>query len=520
MNTNGFFAKINSDGTTAWSKKVFKTVDRGLIEVDAEGNIYISEQSFESLIDPNTTIKPSVMKFTSDGTFIWGRQLTDGVAYSNASQISAILTYDDRLLFSGKYGNSLMVNIPAIDGDKVSSFWLNYAPSLTSNSYTIGSSSSLTLVNSPMDMGGGWGGVLEANSNTPLTYLYIVAGYSDNNNSAFTQNIAYTRIRFGASAQTSQFSQTATGLKLAQLSATLSTSTTVNADLKRIRFSSAALTSTVTMACTGQKLTGYSAAFEAQSALSTTPNRLRGITETLAANATQTADNTRLRDNSAAFTAFYTELAIAFKNATGTVLLESVATMAIDARKITDSPQFMFSQTQMTARGFNTQYGSASLAASSTFVLVPTYLRRNEVAMTSNTSLTVPGERIRPGTSNQAVQTFVSASTEDSKITGYSAALTSTSQMVTNNQILRLAQANLLSTTAIPLAFVGILVRVEANLQVNGFVLSAGEILNIDLFYQLKIPSETRTLWIEPESRILSIDSETRVNKIKGYPTP
>jgi hypothetical protein len=269
-----------------------------------------------------------------------------------------------------------------------------------------------------------------------------------------------------------------------------------------------------------KKLTGYSATLAAQTTVIAQANRLRGVIGTLAANATQTVDNTRLRDNSAAFSAFYTELTVAFKNATGTILMESTSTVVCNGVITADQPQYMFSQTQMTVAGINTLFGASAVSSTTEFVLQPTYLRRNEAALSTSTSFAVPGERTRSGTSNQVAQFFAFPATDNSKITGYSAAWTSTSQMVTNNQILRLAQANLLSTTAIPLAFVGVLVRVEANLQVNGFQLTAIDVINIDLFYQLKIPSETRTLWIEPESRILSIDSETRVNKIKGYPTP
>lgn len=174
----------------------------------------------------------------------------------------------------------------------------------------------------------------------------------------------------------------------------------------------------------------------------------------------------------------------------------------------------------MLASGVNTQFGRAVLTTSAELNLVPTYLRRNEAQLTATTALAVPGERIRPGASSQAVQFFAFPATDNSKIVGYSSALATTSQMLTNNQILRLAQANLQTNATMPLAFIGVLVRTEANLQVNGFQLTAGKVINIDLYYQLKIPSETRTLWIEPESRILSIDSETRVNKIKGYPSP
>jgi hypothetical protein len=55
------------------------------------------------------------------------------------------------------------------------------------------------------------------------------------------------------------------------------------------------------------------------------------------------------------------------------------------------------------------------------------------------------------------------------------------------------------------------------TLQVTGFVLTAGDVINFDPFLTLKIKQETRGLIIDPENRVISIEQETRLNIIQGY---
>jgi len=338
--------------------------------------------------------------------------------------------------------------------------------------------------------------------------------------STATQTVNANKLISMAASLTSNFTQSSTVRKIARTPTALQVTATATSTGNRIRFGQTALTATATLSVTAKKYNGFVVTQTSTATVNAQPYDFTKAQANLTSSVSVTPTVLRIKQISAEFTAFYTELTAAYKNATGTILLESTSALTCTGVITADQPQYMFSQVQMTATGVNTQFGAASISSASTFNLVPTYLRRNESVMTVSANLTVNNSRTRNTSSTLLAQAFAFPATDNSKITGYSAAWTSTSQMVTNNQILRLAQANLLSTTAMPLVFVGILVRFEANLQVNGFVLSAGEILNIDEYYQLKIPSETRTLWIEPESRILSIDSETRVNKIKGYPTP
>jgi len=55
------------------------------------------------------------------------------------------------------------------------------------------------------------------------------------------------------------------------------------------------------------------------------------------------------------------------------------------------------------------------------------------------------------------------------------------------------------------------------TLQVTGFVLTAGDVINFDPFLTLIIEQETRGLKIDAENRVVSIEQETRLNIIQGY---
>lgn len=332
--------------------------------------------------------------------------------------------------------------------------------------------------------------------------------------------------------------QTTVARKLISMSATLSANFTQSSTVRKIARTSIPLQATASISPTGRRVRFSASAFQAQASLTTTAKKYNGFVVTSALTATLSAqpyDFTkaqaalqvqasieptalRIKQISAEFTAFYVELTAASKNATGTILLESTSTLTCAGVITADQPQYMFSQTQMTTTGVNTQFGAANISSTSTFNLVPTYLRRNESVMTVTASAVINNSRTRNNESTQLGQFFAFPSTDNSKITGYASTMLSTSQLVSNNQILRLAQANLSSAFNHEPIYVGVLVRIEADLIVNGFQLTAGQVLNIDLFYQLKIASETRTLWVEEEYRLLSINPETRVNKIKGNP--
>jgi hypothetical protein len=51
-----------------------------------------------------------------------------------------------------------------------------------------------------------------------------------------------------------------------------------------------------------------------------------------------------------------------------------------------------------------------------------------------------------------------------------------------------------------------------STLSAQGFILTTGEIINIDPYLTLVVAQESRLYYVIPENRRLSIEQETRVN--------
>jgi hypothetical protein len=312
--------------------------------------------------------------------------------------------------------------------------------------------------------------------------------------SLVTNNI---RVRYASSALTSSTSVSATiSNRLRNIPAALTCSTSLNISAEKIKNVSASLITTATQVTNARKT--------AQAA------SVQQVT------ATQTATALRIKQIDSAFSAIATELAVVAKNATGTVLMESVSTVTAQVRKVTDEPQALTATSALVCTGVNTQFGSASLTSTFTESSQEIYLRRVEVNLSTQATLACTVSKFVGVTSEQQSTTTLSATTNNSRIRFASSNLAVQAQIVTNNMIVRLAQANMASQAQLTV-FAGILVLFEADLQVTGFQVTVGQVINIDLYYQLTIEPERRTLLVLPESRSLTIDSETRVNIIKGY---
>jgi hypothetical protein len=54
----------------------------------------------------------------------------------------------------------------------------------------------------------------------------------------------------------------------------------------------------------------------------------------------------------------------------------------------------------------------------------------------------------------------------------------------------------------------------EAHLQVNGFQLSQGTVINFDPCREIRVAQETRISKVKPESRLLSVEDETRTLRV------
>jgi hypothetical protein len=75
--------------------------------------------------------------------------------------------------------------------------------------------------------------------------------------------------------------------------------------------------------------------------------------------------------------------------------------------------------------------------------------------------------------------------------------------------------ANIIVTTSVTTTIIKI-TGYSADLESNGFQLAIGDVINIDPYYQLTVPGESRYYYVLSEDRIFTVEQETRVNLIKG----
>jgi hypothetical protein len=242
-----------------------------------------------------------------------------------------------------------------------------------------------------------------------------------------------------------------------------------------------------------------------------------GIVLNLDTTATQTVTGFRIQQGESSISALYSQLSVAVQNASGTVLLETVTQMQTIAEK--------------NAVGV-IQLASAFTQSTDT---ADAKTVRVSSAMAAEFTQVSEGLRIQPAGADLTAQFTQTANTDLSKTTRVSADVNTTVSMTTVGLRLRdgiALQASLgtlscdidrlrqfdSNLSAVIYDFTAsptFIIRITADFTAFNSQLTVGEIINIDPFLQLKIEPETRINKIPQESRVLSIESETRVNIIK-----
>lgn len=391
-----------------------------------------------------------------------------------------------------------------------------------------------------------WGVISSTGQTTTGLQAQVWLPFQDlNDRSSVTPTWDYTRHNsvvtgltfYGSAAVTSSSQLAINPVWLRRANSTQQVTAALTANNRRVRYASSAVSTTASVtAAIDNRLREIPAALTASTSLTVSADKIKNATVSLTASATQvtnarktvvtgstqqvtaslTSTVLRIKQIDSTFSAIATELVAAAKNATGTVLMESVSTVSAVVRKVTDEPQALTATSQLTCTGVNTQFGSANLTSTFTESSQEIYLRRVEVNLSTQAELTCQVSKFVGVDSSQSAETELTAASENSRIRFAQSNLTVSTSQACDNMIVRLAQANLTTQASLEV-FAGILVRVEADLLVNAFTLTAGKVINIDLYYQLTIQPERRTLLVLPESRQLTVDSETRVNIIKGY---
>jgi hypothetical protein len=328
-------------------------------------------------------------------------------------------------------------------------------------------------------------------------------------------NITGLRIKRSAVAVNTQFTANISGQKNVILGSTQTAVSSVTASLSRTKRFTSSLSAQATMAVTAKKIVRGITAMASASSLTADAKRLRGITSATASESQLTGQVIKTARANSTINAWVTEISVVNKIGRGLIGFDATTTMTVDAVKLTDIPIFLAANTDITAIGNNILYGDADLLAFTEQNSNVDYLRRNESNMTVSASMEAVNGRVRYNSAEFNVVTNSIVSTLFSRTRRFASVQTNTVNLVTNNQIVKLASATMSSQFTL-LTIAGSVTRFTINMVVTGFQLSAGRIIHIDEYYQLAIPAETRFLKIIPESRLLEVNQETRVNKITG----
>ena len=350
-------------------------------------------------------------------------------------------------------------------------------------------------------------------SASAITVVFLQAGLLAG---TFAQTTSGNRIRFGTSTLTAQSTIFANAGLQAVANASVTVSSTVQVSLNRVRSADLAAASTTILACEPTRVRLQSADINTQATLTAQAVKQTGNVIALETTVTQTTQGQRIRYADSEFSAFNSTVTVAAKNATGTVTLESAFAQITEAEKnavAVITVEANFTQSTNTADGKIVGFSSDQ---------------------NSEFTQETIGDRIQPAGSDMVSEFQQSAITNNSKITGITADVTSTvtvtaaaerfrdtislqaslGTLVCQNDTIRFGQAAVTDEFSI-LASPTFIVRITADFIAFNSQLTVGEVINIDPFLQLKIPAETRGLFILPENRVITIESETRVNTIK-----
>jgi hypothetical protein len=326
----------------------------------------------------------------------------------------------------------------------------------------------------------------------------------------FSQSANVGRIRLGTVNIQSASTVFANAGKQVRGAAELSASATVTAAGARLRLADATITSTATLDCTGTRVRFASSDLVSNFDQTSTARVLTDTVVTLETIASTSITAERIRFGTPLLESIATQLTAAFKNATGTVLLESTASVVATVVKTTDQPNTVNSEFTVAVSAVKIVSASAvitednsSLTAEAERIQASGSEMSCEFAQSTNTANSLT--RTTPVTLSVTVTLTASAERSRSTI----ALQAGTFTLTCANQVLRLAQATLISTAATTFIITKV-VRITADLSALNFQLTAGDVINLDPALTYVIPQETREYPILPENRLYEIEGESR----------
>lgn len=257
-----------------------------------------------------------------------------------------------------------------------------------------------------------------------------------------------------------------------QVTANLQSQAALTGTLFRNRVAAAALISTATVTAEVAKIAGF------DSQLTTT--------------ASTTLISQRVRYADSALTSAITVTSTAFRVKQFNLAVNSLATVTATAFRIQPATATVVAQFTLTGTIDNRNRDAVSLEVGA-FTLTGSIsrTRRLSSSITATCTLNIVYEVIRPAGSAMTAS-FTQTATPEKRIISFG---NFTARFTVTSTVFRVAIAG-------------------ANLQVNGFTLTQGDILNFDPCREIAVDQETRLARILPENRLLIVESETRALRV------
>lgn len=255
---------------------------------------------------------------------------------------------------------------------------------------------------------------------------------------------------------------------------------------------------------------GY-AAFLSAFATDQSAARIRTSTASYTVTATLAATPTRTRSGSSAFTSQSTVAATGIRAVFAQANFASTVTVSGTAERTRTTSGAFASAVTTSATPLRTRPGSGSFATAITTQITPLVTRPGASAVVSEFIVDVNGGAVTLGESDLSSRFTCTTAGSRAVFNGVEFAANFTTTAIP------LRRRPGLATASSAFAFginAGPIRNFSAALNVQGFVLTAGDVFTLDPDFQLRVTPESRLYPVLVETRLLAVDQETRVNII------
>jgi hypothetical protein len=193
------------------------------------------------------------------------------------------------------------------------------------------------------------------------------------------------------------------------------------------------------------------------------------------------------------------------------VNMDTNSTLTAEATKTTDTPSQLNSEFAVSTQAAKSVTAQGTVSAVTDMITAADKIKETPINISASTGLDCSAVVVIGGEASITATTNIA--TTYTRLRFGEINVNSIATQICDGDKLRLLASDLTSSsTLIATAFN--VQRAEAILKVNAFVLTVGDVINIDPQRILIVEQETRTIKVSPETRYLVVDQETRILKV------